>query len=37
MKFKQGAITMNPQTLLGSMALPKPPALTLWDDALASH
>jgi acyl-CoA thioesterase FadM len=37
MKFKQGAITMNPQTLLGSVTLPKPPALTLWDDALASH
>ncbi len=36
MKFKQAAITVNPQTLLGPVAMPKPAALTLWDDALAT-
>jgi acyl-CoA thioesterase FadM len=37
MKFKQGAITVNPYTLLGPVTMPKPAALTLWDDALAAH
>jgi acyl-CoA thioesterase FadM len=34
MKFKHGAMTENPQTLLGPVALAKPPALQLWDEAL---
>jgi acyl-CoA thioesterase FadM len=34
MKFKHGAVTVNPQTLLGPVAMAKPPALQLWDDAL---
>jgi acyl-CoA thioesterase FadM len=37
MKFKQGGITVKPQELLGPVALAKPPALQLWDDALAMH
>ena len=37
MKFKDGAVTVNPQTLLGPVALAKPPALQLWDDALAER
>jgi acyl-CoA thioesterase FadM len=35
MKFKQGGKTVKPQELLGPVALVKPPALQLWDDALA--
>lgn len=34
MKFKHSGVTVNPQTLLGSVALAKPPALQLWDEAL---
>jgi acyl-CoA thioesterase FadM len=37
MKFKLGAITVTPQTLLGPVAMAKPPALQLWDDALAAR
>lgn len=37
MKFKHGAITVTPQILLGPVAMPKPPALQLWDDALAAR
>lgn len=35
MKFKRGGKTVKPQELLGPVALPKPPALQLWEDALA--
>jgi acyl-CoA thioesterase FadM len=37
MKFKQCAITVNPQTLLGPVAMTKPKGLQLWDDALAAR
>jgi hypothetical protein len=37
MKFKLAAVTVNPQTLLGPVAFAKPPALQLWDDAMAAR
>jgi Thioesterase-like superfamily len=35
MKFKLGAITVNPQTLLGVVAMAKPAGLQHWDETLA--
>jgi hypothetical protein len=37
MKFKLAVVTVNPQTLLGPVTFAKPPALQLWDDAMAAR